>query len=203
MRLTSYNMAVKVLHAKNCLADMVDRMWAYMEEGDTENAQCVREKALALSALIKTASRWRPTIKDGFAAVSIFDYSNTTTSTPYYLSFQRMNGMAVNQPFLSFGGTQSFVTGLVCASGHFISDSDDKIQFSAEKLSSLSLRASVTSAQQITSLGSDGAIGTQTGSPVITQVSSEEISDVQPRCLTNAQALSVVGKIDELCKCEC
>lgn len=203
MRLTSYNMAVKVLHAKGCLADMVDRMWAYMEEGDTENAQCVREKALGLYSLIETAGRWRPTIKDGFVGVSVFDYSVVTTSTPYYLSFQRMNGRVINQPFLSFGGTQRFVTGLVCASNHFISDNDDEIQFSTEKVSSLSVRVSAVSTQQITSLGSDGSIGTQAGSIVITQVSSEEISDVPYKCLTDAQILSVVGKIDELCECKC
>lgn len=203
MRLTSYNMAVKILNAGDSLADMVDRMWSYMEEGDVENADCVREKALGLYSLIKTADRWRPTIKNGFAGVSISDRSALTVSTPYYLSFQRVNGRIVNQPFLSFGGTQGFVTGLVCASNHFISDNDDEIQFSAEKVSSLSIRISAVSTQQITSFSSDGSIGTQTGSIVETQVSSEEISDAPYKCLTDTQILSVIRKIDELCGYEC
>ena len=203
MRLTSYNMAVKILSARCCLASMVERMWAYMEDGDVENADCVREKALMLSGLIKAAKRWKPTVVEGYRVVTVFDYSDVTTSTPYYQSFQRINGMVVNPPFTAFGGTEKFVDGLIQANNCFISSNDDVVQFSVKKNNNTSFTASVAISEPYDTLGNDGTIGTQTGSVAVTPVSNDEFSGGTPKCLTDAQILSVVGKIDELCGCKC
>jgi hypothetical protein len=110
MRLTSYNMAVKILSARCCLASMVERMWAYMEDGDVENADCVREKALMLSGLIKAAKRWKPTVVEGYENVIDFNLSSTTHPSPFIVDSISINGLKVVPRFIAYGGTQDVVT---------------------------------------------------------------------------------------------
>lgn len=205
MKLTSYNMAVKTLHAMGCFADMVDRMWAYIQEGDMEKAECARERSLVLLGLIKTAEKWTPTISSGYTTTIRFDYSDVTTSTPYYLSFQRVLGMIVNTPFISFEGTENFVDCLLFTSYRYISDVDDIVQLQYSKVNDLVFDVKFYSTKDVNSFTNDGDIGTQTGAVTITVLEeSTQFTDNQPPCLTNEQILSVVKKIDELCdNCNC
>jgi len=204
MRLTSYNMAVKILHAKGCLADMVDRMWAYMEEGDTENAQCVREKALGLYSLIETAGRWRPTIKDGYRTASNSSLYPVTYPSPFIVGETRLNAMQVASPFIAYGGLSSAVAeGSVHSFNRFISENDDLVQVSAIRTGAASLTITALTKAPFTSFSSTNS-GGSTGSAIVTVIADdEEFSDAVPYCLTDAQVLSVIGKIDELCECKC
>lgn len=204
MRLTSYNMAVKVLHAKGCLADMVDRMWAYMEEGDTENAQCVREKALGLYSLIETAGRWSPTITDGYISVADVNFSAITYPSVFAALNFRSNGIKVSNGFTTYGGDADDVASDTAHSfNDFISSDDDLIQIGYRKTGDSMLNGTVRSSFLFTSFTSEN-IGTPIGSPMyaFTQ-QNEPFEDAKPHCLTDAQILSVVGKIDELCECKC
>lgn len=204
MRLNSYNMAVKVLKAKGCFADMVDRMWGYMEEGDTENAQCVREKAIGLYALLETAGRWSPTIVDGYTTGAVVDYSPVTFPSPYLLGPVRYNGIAVSRTFTAYGGTVGFVSGLSRAANCFPSPDDDIMQVSMERVGDRITVVRVLSASPITDLGSDGSSGGSVGSQSFIMLSDNvPFEDAQPHCLTDAQILSIIGKIDELCECNC
>lgn len=204
MRLTSYNMALKILHAGGCLADMVDRMWAYMEEGDTENAQCVREKALGLYALLETAGRWKPTITDGYRTASNNNLHPVTYPSPFIVGETRLNAIQVASQFTAYGGLSSAVAeGSVRSFNRFISENDDLIQVSAIRTSAASLTITALTKDLYASFSASNS-GGSTGSAIVTVIANNEpFEDAQPHCLTDAQILSIIGKIDELCECNC
>lgn len=204
MRLTSYNMAVKILHAKGCFADMVERMWAYMEEGDTENAQCVREKALGLYALLETVGRWKPTIVDGYITEAIIDLLPVTHPPAFMVGEITVGGLAVSNGFVAYDGTAgAVVDGTVCSFNRFISLNDDLISVTYRKVGPTSLSGMVISAALFTAFTSTNSGGTS-GSPSSISISNNQpFSGAQPHCLTDAQILSIIGKIDELCGCNC
>ena len=202
MRLTSYNMAVKILHAKGCLADMVDRMWAYMEEGDTENAQCVREKALGLCSLIETASRWKPTIKDGYRTTIYADTQAVSwASSPAISTPIVVNGISITYQRMFNATPSEYAAALVSSASCVLSGNDDLISMSCVRPGETTTKTTITSSFEPTSIVSPTEPD-YLGS-IITITESEEFSDAVPHCLTDAQILSVVGKIDELCECKC
>ena len=203
MRLTSYNMAVKILHAKDCLADMVDRMWAYMEEGDTDKAQCVREKALGLYALMETAGRWRPTITDGKSYKLVF--GTGTITAPAIVGTLAYNGVRVSNSGILFGDDNEVTHGLARLFNCHLQD-DDLIDFrnaviTSEPYNAVSGTLFVSDAllplttSEITTFGFVGGASEMTDETVF--------EDAEPYCLTDSQIHSVIGKIDELCECKC
>lgn len=205
MRLTSYNIALVRLNAGCCLSEMVERMWGYMEEGDTENADCVREKALMLSALIKTLCRWSPTITEGYVSEISIDLTQVTFPDPYVTWKSKIGGIDIISGFVS-GNNDSFIQKFTRAVNTFISGSDDVLQAEVnqtqERAYSLHIISEdpiggISSIQYITSGGSTG------NASLSLLIDNVPFDSVQPRCLTNAQVLSIVRKIDELCECNC
>lgn len=200
MRLNSYNMAVKVLNAKGCFADMVDRMWGYMEEGDTENAQCVREKAIGLYALLETAGRWKPTITDGERYSVVFETGAITS--PVIAHRFTYNGVSIMSSGILFGDDQSVINQFTKLFNCHIGD-DDLIDFKMVRPSTESVYGVLTVSDSLLPLVSSelsffGFAGGQA------DLSSPDVfEDAQPHCLTDAQMLSIIGKIDELCECNC
>jgi hypothetical protein len=203
MRLTSYNMAVKILSARCCLASMVERMWAYMEDGDVENADCVREKALMLSGLIKAAKRWKPTIVEGYENVIDFNLSSTTHPSPFIVDSISINGLKVVPRFIAYGGTQDVVTKQIRSGNCYISMNDDLISVRHSKVNNDRFVMSIVSKDPLDTLDAVNS-GGASGVPVVNFIKNNvSFSGGTPKCLTDAQILSVVGKIDELCGCKC
>jgi len=203
MRLTSYNIAAKRLKAGCCLAIHVENMWNYMEEGDMENAQCAREKALMLDALICTLGRWKPTITEGKSISATFTIDSGTYSIPFIAGPVTINGLLVGGNFVTYedgniGVFQSFqdsINGLVYPNDDSIQVSstavDNQITLDIVYINSLSPVS--ISAHTIDSPGVD----------VSATTSEEEDYLGVPTCLTDAQVLSIIKKIDELCEAEC
>jgi len=203
MRLTSYNMAVKILQAKGCFADLVDRMWTYMEEGDIDRAQCAREKALGMLALIETTSRWHPTITEGVmleahAVISAVNQPKLTGSVT-------INGIKVSYEgvYIDDVDDSDAVAHWAETANNFLSSNDDIVQLNVLSTTSTGYHATIkTSMTAIATAGADdnGLLTFNAGAStfVITEFEGE-----QPLCLTNAQILSVIEKLDELCECNC
>lgn len=203
MRLTSYNMAVKILHAKGCLADMVDRMWSYMEEGDAEKAQCVREKALMMYALLETASKWHPTITEGLQSDIYVGISSVNQP-------QLTGALAINSISVSYEGVfivnpddSIAVSQWAHTVNGFLSENDDIVQVEIVSNTMSGLNALVkTSMSSIVPSGNDSNDLFTINTSAITATTTE-FDGVVPDCLTNAQILSVIEKIDDLCECNC
>jgi hypothetical protein len=203
MRLTSYNMAVKILSARCCLASMVERMWAYMEDGDVENADCVREKALMLSGLIKAAKRWKPTVVEGYENVIDFNLSSTTHPSPFIVDSISINGLKIVPRFIAYGGTQDVVAKQIRSGNCYISPNDDLISVRYSKVNNERFVMSIVSKDPLETLDAVNS-GGASGVPVVNFIKNNvSFSGGTPKCLTDAQILSIVGKIDELCGCKC
>jgi len=207
MRLTSYNIALVRLKAGCCLSDMVGRMWQYMEEGDTENAQCVREKALILSGLIKTLCRWRPTIAEGYRRSATFTIDSGNYPIPFIAGQITINGIPVSKTsfMVLSGGNDDVFNGFAESVNCNTSSSDDIIQASASLLSGdITINAvyegSLSPLDSITATGIIDAPGV-----TVSATTTEEVPflGAVPKCLTDSQVLSIIGKIDELCGCNC
>lgn len=200
MRLTSYNIAVKRLNAGCCLSDLVARMWEYMEEGDVKNAQCVREKALVLSGLIKALERWHPTITEGFTTEVETDFSTITYPDPYIHISSSVNGRSVIRSFFAYGGNSEILDGLISSPS---CDNDDIIQLKFLRTGEETATITVTSSEELYALSNVNSTAIS-GSVTRTYVNpNEPFSGVSPNCLSNTQVLSIIKKIDELCGCNC
>jgi len=200
MRLTSLNIANVRLNAGCCLSDMVERMWAYKEEGDTENEKCVREKALILSGLIKTLCRWRPTIKTAGRSTLVGEIESGTFPIPYLYAGTSTDGLPTSNPFMVLsGGNPEVVTALLDATNCFISPNDDLVQtVSTRRLGPEKIEVVRDYAEGVDFLISefpDDVTWEITGG-------GEQVTNL-PNCLTDAQVLSIIKKIEELCPCGC
>lgn len=203
MRLTSYNMAVKILHAKGCLADMVDRMWGYMEEGDAIKAQCAREKALGMYALIETASRWSPTITDGKEMYSHIVIASV--NQPQLTEELIINGIKISygNVYINDIDDSDAVLHWSDTINGFISENDDIIQLSIFNTTPTGVSSITrTSMPEIYASSNDIQYLFTTNDIEPTSVTTD-FEGNEPLCLTDAQILSVIEKIDELCKCNC
>ena len=202
MRLTSYNVAIKILHAKGCFADLVDRMWTYMEEGDIDRAQCAREKALGMYALIETAKRWKPTIENAKTLTATFSITAGSYTTPLISSKAVVNGIDISGPLSVIGGgNQEVFDKFTDIIDGFLSKNDDILQVSAQEGLSTSILTAVYDESLSPLSISTGLNGF--GVTVAVSVSAEADLDTEPLCLTDAQILSVIEKINELCECNC
>jgi hypothetical protein len=200
MRLTSLNIAKVRLKAGCCLSDMVDRMWAYMDEGDTENARCVREKALVLSGLIKALCRWRPTIVNAGRSTLVGEIESGTFPIPYLYAGTSTDGLPTSNPFMVLsGGNPEVVTALLDAINCFISPNDDLVQtISVRRIGPEKIEVTTDFAEGVNFLIADFP------DEVTWSFSGggESITNT-PHCLTDSQVLSIIKKIDELCGCNC
>ncbi len=129
MRLTSYNVAVKALNAGSCLSQIVGYMWDFEEQGDVKHAQCAREKALLLDALICALKRWKPTIDNAY----YYTYTSTYVSGDYAIPIQLFslsaNGINLmsTEPIIEVGGYVEVHDALAYAVNTAISKNDDII----------------------------------------------------------------------------
>lgn len=202
MRLTSYNIAAKRLKAGCCLAIHVENMWRYMEEGDMVNAQCAREKALMLDALICTLKRWHPTILEGKTQSVTFTIDSGTYPIPFISGPVMVNGLLVGGNFVTYeGGNDDVFHSFQDSINNTVSPNDDSIH-----VSSLSVgNQNTLTVNYIDSL-SPLTIFAETlssGVTVSATFTDEEDYVGVPTCLTDTQVLSIIKKIDELCEAEC
>jgi hypothetical protein len=200
MRLTSYNIAVVALKAECCASAYVERMWGYIEEGDTEKEQCAYEKALQLSFLIDTLKRWRPTITEGYYGEILADFSAVTYPDPFIHASTIVNGVNILQPFIAYGGNSAIIDKYISC-GTVVDD--DYLQYSAEKKSASTFLAKFISKEQITSIqvtSSDFLSGNEI-TTIATPVT--QFTGAVPNCLTDEEVLSVVEKIQQICTCGC
>jgi hypothetical protein len=196
-------MAVKTLNARGCFADMIDRMWVYLEDGDTENADCVRQKALMLMGLIKTADRWKPSLgKDSLMVTIVSEITSGSFVIPYMYTRLLVNGLPVREARgIVFSGGNSDVFSKINDISDGFPLNDDLFQVSSSAVGSeFTFVAKYTSANSpLSHVKVD-----ETSSVTSTVTTSDPITfDDNPICLTDEQILSVVGKIDELCDCSC
>lgn len=200
MRLTSYNIAVVALKAECCASAYVERMWGYIEEGDTEKEQCAYEKALQLSFLIDTLKRWRPTIKKAGRSTLIGEIASGTFPIPYLYGGTSTDSLPTSNPFMVLSGDNpEVVTALLNAIDCFISPNDDLVQ-------TISTRRLGPEKIEVVRDYADGVDFLVSGFPsdVTWTVTGdgEEVTNV-PYCLTDEEVLSVVEKIQQICTCGC
>jgi hypothetical protein len=202
MKLTSKNIAIKVLKAKGCLSDTVKRMREYIEEGDIEKANCARMNALKLASWIDALGRWNPTIESGNMITITATRTSGAFTYPNIIEEASVNGIIVSPQFSILSGTTNDVLNeyahhLNC----FYSGNDDTL-ISSASVNEETLTLTFKSPSASAFVFDDGAIF----SSGVTF--SFEIGDVtaftdNPVCLTNEETVSIVGKIDELCECNC
>jgi len=199
MRLTSYNIAAKRLKAGCCLAIHVENMWGYMEEGDMVNAQCAREKALMLDALICTLGRWKPTIATGYKYTSIGVVNSGSYTFPFFVYYRTFNGIALINPYWITGEDNQDVLNLdMYEINSFVSPNDDTVQLTSNVYEGTVIWT-IISAEEYPDILS----GTTTNNVSLTYVATSEEHVGVPPCLTDLQVLSIIKKIDELCEAEC
>lgn len=203
MRLTSYNMAVKILQAKGCFADLVDRMWTYMEEGDIDRAQCTREKALGMYALIETAKKWSPTITDGIMLESHVVISSV--NQPQLTGALTVNGIKVSYEGIYISDPDDYIAVSQWANtvNGFLSANDDIVQVDVLSTTATGIHATIRTSMSAISASGNDSNNLFTINNSASSFTTTEFEDEQPRCLTNAQILSVIEKINELCECDC
>lgn len=203
MRLTSYNVAIKILHAKGCFADMVDRMWGYMEEGDVDKAQCAREKALGMYALIETAKKWSPTITDGIMLESHVVISSV--NQPQLTGPLTVNGIKVSYEgiYISDPDDSVAVSQWANTVNGFLSANDDIVQGDVISTTATGFHVTIRTSMSAISASGNDSNNLFTGNVSASTFVITEFEDEQPLCLTNAQILSVIEKLDELCECNC
>jgi len=200
MRLTSYNIAVVALKAECCASAYAERMWGYIEEGDTEKEQCAYEKALQLSFLIDTLKRWKPTIKKAGRSTLAGEIASGTFPIPYLYGGTSTDSLPTSNPFMVLsGGNPEVVTALLNAIDCFISPNDDLVQtISTRRLGPEKIEVVRDYADGVDFLISEfpsDVTWTITGD-------GEEVTNV-PYCLTDEEVLSVVEKIQQICTCGC
>jgi len=202
MRLTSYNIAAKRLKAGCCLAIHVENMWNYMEEGDMENAQCAREKAPMLDALICTLGRWKPTILEGKTITATYTIDSGNYPIPYIEGPFTANGLLIGGNFITYeGGNIGVFQSLQNSMNELVSPNNDSVQIYSTAINN----QIIVDIVYIESMSPISIYGTSTGSGVVISATTSEEEDYLgvPTCLTDAQVLSIIKKIDELCEAEC
>lgn len=202
MRLTSYNIAAKRLKAGCCLAIHVENMWGYMEEGDMVNAQCAREKALMLDALICTLGRWHPTISSGKTKSITITIDSGTLPIPFILGEITVNGLLIGGNSTAYEGGNVGVFQLTQDSiNNLISPNDDSVHASSVAIDNqITLDINYIESMSPISISAEKISSNATVS--VTQTDEEDYVGV-PSCLTDLQVLSIIKKIDELCEAEC
>tara|TARA_R110000868_G_scaffold261078_3_gene519183 strand:- start:271 stop:888 length:618 start_codon:yes stop_codon:yes gene_type:complete len=203
MRLTSYNIAAKRLKAGCCMAIHVENMWRYMEEGDMVNAQCAREKALMLDALICTLNRWHPTISSGKTKSATFTIDSGTYSIPFISGPVTINGLLVGGNFVTYedgniGVFHSFQESI----NNLVSPNDDSVHVSSTAIDN-QIILDITYVEYLSPISISAPTLDSPGVTVSATSTEEEDYVGVPSCLTDLQVLSIIKKIDELCEAEC
>lgn len=205
MRLTTLNIRKRYLLAGCCMADYMTDHWNYLEEGNIEKAECVLTKSLKLDALRKTLLRWYPVIDGAKYVTKTVEIDSGNYVFPFNVEYFKVNGMDISDwTYLYNGDNEAVFDEAACSINGFVSSNDDLIQVYAEKTESspvtIFLRIVYDSDQSPVSFQSGSSFTSVTTSTTTTT----EADYTYPReCLTDAQVLSVIKKIDELCECEC
>lgn len=203
MRLTTYNIRSKYLLAGCCLSEYMERYWTYLEEGELKKADCARKKALKLDALRNTLLRFSPSIANAKRKVVTATVTAGTISFPHSVEGITVNGINIMDPIYFHTGTNlSVFEGVANNINNRISNEDDRVQATID-VSQSPLKATFTfTYEEDMSPPVFGVSSFGVGLTATYAFGSEE-DYVFGSCLTDAQILKVVGKIDELCECEC
>jgi hypothetical protein len=206
MRLTSYNIAVVALKAECCASAYVERMWGYIEEGDTEKEQCAYEKALQLSFLVDTLKRWMPIITSGYTRSATFTIDSGTYPIPFIGGQVIVEGVAVSKPSFAVlsGGSEEVFNGFKESVNCFLPTSDDIIHVKAS-MSDGDVVLDFTYDSTLQPLNSILAEGLDAPGVSVSADVTDEVAfaGAVPNCLTDEEILSVVEKIQKLCTCGC
>jgi len=203
MRLTSYNIAAKRLKAGCCLAIHVENMWGYMEEGDMVNAQCAREKAIMLEALMCTLARWAPTILIGKTRSATFTINSGNYPIPFISGPVTINGLLVGGNFVTYeNGNIGVFNSFQNSANNLVSPNDDSVQVSSTAIDN-QITLDIVYIETMSPLSISAITLDSPGVNVSATVTQEEDYVGVPSCLTDLQILSVIKKIDELCEAEC
>lgn len=202
MRLTTKNIAIKILKAKGCLSDLGTRLRSYTESGDTENEQCVREKMLMLSSWIDALSRWKPTIESAYYKKITITYASGSFTFPFIIGSSSINGLDFsNQINVYSGSVNDVLSQYKNAIDCYYSSNDDMLEVKTE-LSETTLILHVRNVESENINYTDNGLYSQGVTFTETDTTVETTTDTV-RCLADEQVLSIVGKIDELCECNC
>lgn len=205
MRLTTLNIRRKALLAGCCMSDLMARYWEYIEDGDTKKADCALNKALKLDALRKTLLRWSPQIEDPKYVTVTYTINSGNYSFPFSMSQFTVDGINVIDPvYVHSGNNLEVWEDSIASINGFVSPNDDVVQVSAELLSESPVSGKLTvvydSDLSPVSLMGSGLTG---GVTATITVSTEADYEYPSSSITNAQMLSVIKKIDEICGCNC
>jgi hypothetical protein len=209
MKLTSKNIAIKVLKAKGCLSDTVKRMRGYIEEGDIEKANCARMNALKLASWIDALSRWKPTVKNAYTSTYTQEITSGSWTLPFIFNAVSVNNVIVNQGnrLVLSGGNNAIIDTAVDMYNCPTSGVDDILQTKAKRLSDTESQFIVVfdkSKLDWDSISLESiSYGIGVSPSLSVSVTTPVPIDIEPNCLTDEEVLSIIGKIDELCECNC
>lgn len=207
MRLTSENICKKLLIAGNCLSEITENMWLAKEEGDTESANCYREKALFLRALMDSIRGWKPTLLAGNKIVITTNVVSGSYSFPWLLGETTTNGKVIlgQQYYASTISDSAVWRSILKSYGNAVNNVDDTIQIYGEitSLSPLTQEVTIEYTDEAAPINFD-VISTTSGI-----VTTGTISDPVPftrelqGCLSNPQVENALMKIDDICMGKC
>ena len=140
---------------------------------------------------------------DGYENVLDINNSSVTHPSPFIVDNISVNGVSISNRFIAYGGTIGLNSKQILVGNCFISPNDDLISVTYSKVNNERYVMRIISKDPLLSLDfvtSGGASGV----PVVNFIKNNvSFSGGTPKCLTDAQILSIVGKIDELCGCKC
>lgn len=207
MRLTTLNIRKKYLLAGCCMANYMTDHWNYIEEGNIEKANCSLTKALKLDALRGTLLRYNPVIKDAKFIKSTTTITAGSFTYPYSYNALYVNGIEVANPQYIHTASSNFevLKKTSCSINGLISGNDDVVDVSIEVSESPSVQSVLTVIYNEDQSPVTITVDQDGGSGVTSTVTTTDEADYTypAQCLTEAQILSVIRKIDELCECEC
>lgn len=202
MRLTSYNIASKILLAKCCMSDLAVKMIEAKAAGNEELISCIREKLIALDAMIFALSKWYPVISPAKLITSDITIESGVFTFPFIAGNTYIGGIIVGNPFTVFSGTNEDVfTAFADSFNDYVSPDDDTVQITASSSGeTISLRLVYN--PSVTNLAlNNPSVAAAVNLVDVTEgpIDYEE----SPSCLSSERVENILRKIDEICSCGC
>lgn len=202
MRLTSYNIASKILLAKCCMSDLAIKMIEAKALGNQELIHCTREKITALDAMIFALGKWYPVIPNAKLITAVFTIDSGVYVTPFNVGPTYIGGIQINNGFSVFsGGNVKVNAGFAHSINEYVSPNDDRIQVSAE-YTATTTTLSIVYGPEITNF-SIAALAPSSSPSISAVVSSPVDYTEKASCLSDKRVENILRKIDEICSCGC